>query len=95
MTLGLDQTLPRWLIDDTAEISHSRVFVVHTQEPRFIGEIVPVEKADLDGVKLPGLPGGKVVSRIIWDDVPFDFEPEELCRSLAEAVEHHNAVSGH
>jgi hypothetical protein len=98
MTLGLDQTLPRWLIDDTAEIGHSRVFVVHTQEPRFIGEIVPESKADLDGIKLTGLPDGKVVSRIIWYDDPVfddsDSDREELCRSLMEAITHHTAVTG-
>jgi hypothetical protein len=99
MTLGLDQTLPRWLIDDTAEIERTRVFIFHTQEPKFVGEVVPAEKADLDGIKLT-LPGGKVVSRIAWYDNPSiemicghdEEQAAELAHSLAEALKHHNAA---
>jgi hypothetical protein len=91
MTLGLDHVLPRWLIDDTADISNARVFAVHTQEPRLIGELLPEDEGGLDAIQLSGLPYGEILTRIVWFDDPV-FEADDLCRSLAEAIERHAAV---
>lgn len=93
MTLGIDHSLPRWLIDDTADITNGRVFVVHTQAPRFIGELLPEDEATLDGVEISGLPFGQVLTRILWFDEP-EFEIDELCRSLIDALLHHDGVRG-
>jgi len=91
MTLGIDHSLPRWLIDDTADVSNARIFALHTHEPRLIGELLPEEEAGLDGIQLSGLPYGEVLTRILWFDDPV-FDADDLCRSLAEAIEHHAAV---
>jgi len=93
MTLGIDQSLPRWLIDDTADITNARVFVVHTQTPQFIGELLPEEEASLEGIELSGLPLGQVLTRISWSNDPV-FDAQELCASLCEAILHHDAVRG-
>ena len=91
MTLGIDHTLPRWLIDDTADISNARLFAIHTQDPRLIGELLPEDEAGLDGIQVAGLPYGEVLTRIVWLDDPI-FEADDLCRSLAEAINHHAAI---
>ena len=49
--LGLEHSLPRWLIDDTADISNGRVFVFHTQTPLFVGELLPEDEAELRGIE--------------------------------------------
>ena len=91
MTLGLEHMLPRWLIDDTADIGNARVFAIHTQEPRLMGELLPKDEAELSGVELSGLPYGEVLTRIVWIDEPV-FDADDLCRSLAEAIRRHAAV---
>ena len=91
MTLSIDHTLPRWLIDDTADATNARIFAFHTQEPRLIGELLPEEEAGLEGIQLSGLPYGEVLTRILWFDDPV-FDAEDLCRSLREAIEHHAAI---
>jgi len=94
MTLGLDHSLPRWLIDDTADITNARVFIFHTQEPRFIGEVLPDDEpgALLGGITISA-GHGESLCRIIWIDDPV-FDAEELCRSLREALEEHFAIRG-
>lgn len=93
MMLGIDHTLPRWLIDDSADVTNARVFAIHTQEPRLIGELLPSEEAALEGIELSGLPYEEVLTRIVWIDDPV-FDADDLCRSLAAAIEHHAAVRG-
>lgn len=93
MVLGLDHSLPRWLIDDTADVENARVFAMHTQTPRLIGEILPEDEAELDGVELSGLPGQVVLSRIIWFDDPI-FDADDMCGSLGEAILKHEAIRG-
>ena len=99
MTLGIDHMLPRWLIDDTSDICNARIFVVHTQEPRFVGELMPEAEADaadvLDRVVISRMPGEQIVTRILWlDDPPFfdDDFAADLAGSLAEAIHRHDAV---
>lgn len=79
--------IPRWLIDDTADISEARVFVTHTREPRFTGELLPEHESHLDGIELTA-PQNQVVSRIRWVDPP-EFDATELLESLAGAIHHH------
>ncbi len=83
---------PRWLIDDTADITEARVFVTHTQTPRFSGELIPEDESRLEGIELVA-PQNQVVSRIQWIDPP-EFDAQELTASLAAAVEHHYGVRG-
>jgi len=91
MSPGTDYMLPRWLIDDSAGITNARVFAIHTQEPRLIGELLPEREAGLEGIQLTGLPYGEVLARIVWIDDPV-FDADDLCRSLARAIEHHATV---
>ena len=83
---------PRWLIDDTAGISDARVFVAHLATPRFVGELLPEDEAPIDGITLTA-PNGQTLCRIEWTDDPV-FDADELCRSLADALAHHEAVRG-
>ena len=83
---------PRWLIDDTADITDARVFVAHTQTPRFVGELIPEHESRLEGLELVA-PQNQVVSRIQWIDPP-EFDATELTASLAAAVDHHYGVRG-
>jgi len=84
--------IPEWLIDDTADVTEARVFIVHTREPRFVGELLPDDEHDPDGVTLAA-PFGQTVCRIDWIDPP-EFNSQELLRSMAEAIRHHGAVRG-
>lgn len=93
MTLGIEHSLPRWLIDDTADVTNARMFAVHTQEPRLLGELLPGDEAELEGIELAGLPYGEILTRIVWIDDPV-FDANDLCRSLREAIERHAAVRG-
>jgi hypothetical protein len=86
-------SLPRFLIDDTTDIGEARVFVTHTQKPRFIGEIMPEEEGEIAGVTLSGLSGEEVVCRILWLDPP-KFDPNELMPALRAALERHWAIRG-
>jgi hypothetical protein len=52
---------------------------------------LPEDEAGLDGVQLSGLPYGEILTRIVWLDDPV-FDAGDLCRSLAEAIEHHAAA---
>lgn len=83
---------PRWLIDDTTGITDARVFVAHMQRPRFIGELMPDDEADISGITLEA-PFHQTVCRIEWFDDPV-FDADELCRSMAEAIRHNDAVRG-
>lgn len=82
--------LPRWLIDETADLSQARVFVVHTQTPRFFGELFPADETPLAG-SIIAAPHGESVAAIQWIDEPI-FDADELCRSLAAAIHHHYAI---
>lgn len=82
--------LPRWLIDDTADIGQARVFVVHTARPRFVGELFPGDETPLAGVTIAA-PHGESVGAIHWIDEPI-FDADELCRSLAAAIINHYAI---
>jgi hypothetical protein len=93
MTLGIDYTLPRWLIDDTADVSNARIFAAHTQEPRLIGELLPEDEAELNGIELSALPFGLILTRIVWIDDP-EFDADDLCRSLCEAIMQHQVLRG-
>lgn len=92
--------LPRWLIDDTADLTNARMFAVHTRAPRLIGELVPEDESAIDGIQFGGLPYGQILTRIVWIDQPdLDVEirlvnVEELCGSLAAAIEQHAAARG-
>lgn len=83
---------PRWLIDDTTGISEARIFVAHLEHPRFAGELLPAEKADLGGITVSA-PGGQVLCKIHWFAPPV-FDPEELAGSLAKAIDHYESVRG-
>lgn len=86
--------MPRFLIDDTAGISDAQIFVVHTQTPRFIGELVPEDEAEVIGqIELTGLPDHEVLTRIVWIDDPI-FDPDELIPAMAQAIENHAAARG-
>ena len=91
MTLGIDNTLPRWLIDDTSDITNARIFCVHTHEPRLIGELLPEDEAGLDGIQIAGFPNCQVLTRILWYDEPV-FDANDLCESLREAIENHESI---
>jgi hypothetical protein len=93
MTLRTEHSLPRWLIDDTSDVTNARIFCVHTQTPWLVGELLPDDEAELSGIELSGLPYGQVLSRIAWIDEPV-FDADDLCRSLADAIRHHAAVRG-
>ena len=90
MTLGVEHSLPEWLIDDTADITNARVFVVHTQEPRFVGELLPEEEAEISGITISTI-DHQVVCRITWINDPV-FDVNKLCSSLAHALRHHFAI---
>lgn len=83
---------PRWLIDDTTGISDGRVFVAHMQAPRFVGELLPDDEATIDGITLAA-PLGQTLCNLVWFDEP-RFDADELCRSLAVAIQHHDAIRG-
>ena len=86
--------MPRWLIDDTAGISAARVFVVHTEFPRFFGELMPDDEHDPAGATIAA-PFGWTLCRIEWiDRVPATAIDEGLVRSLGQAVSHWDAVRG-
>lgn len=87
----MGQTIPRWLIDDTSDLGNARIFCVHTQTPRLIGELVPEDEAHLEGIQISGLPDGQVLTRIRWMDNPV-FDPEDLAGSLARAIDAHGSV---
>lgn len=82
---------PKWMIDDTAAISDARVFVAHLESPRFVGELMADDEADIDGITLAA-PFGQTVCRVTWFDKPqID---DTLLQSMAEAIKHHDAVRG-
>ena len=81
-----------WLIDDTADIGNARVFVVHTVEPRFVGEIVPDDEAPISGVTISATLG-QTVCNVLWIDEPI-FDVSDLCKSLAIAIGRHDASRG-
>lgn len=86
--------LPRFLIDDTAGLGDAQVFVMHTQTPRFIGELVPEDEASVIGqIELSGLPYHEVLTNIHWIDEP-SFDPDELIPAMAEAIEIHATNRG-
>ena len=84
-------TLPEWLVDDTADITNGRLFVAHTEGPALFGEILPEDDAPIDGLTV-SLSGNLVLCRIVWlTNGDFD---DQMIRSLAEALEHHDDVRG-
>lgn len=83
---------PRWLIDDTADITNARVFVFHTYTPRFLGELLPDDEAPPGGATFSA-PNGQTLCRVVWFDPP-EFDGEDICRSLAAAIRHHEGVRG-
>lgn len=83
---------PRWLIDDTAGVSDGRIFVAHMIAPRFVGELLPDDEADIHGITLAA-PMGQTVCRIVWFDEPV-FDSEELLSSMAKAIRHHDHTRG-
>lgn len=91
MTLGLTRSLPRWLIDDTSDVSNARIFCMHTQSPMFIGELLPEEEAELSGLEIVGLPAGQVLTHITFLHKPCPL-PDDLARSLTQAIQQHDAV---
>ena len=86
-----DLSIPRFLIDDTAEIGDARVFVCHTRKPRFFAEIVPEEDATRAGIEFSGLPKGEVATRIHWIDDPV-FDADEMIEALSDALDSHWAI---
>lgn len=91
--VDLVRDIPRWLIDDTSDVGEARIFAVHTWKPRLIGELLPEAEAGLEGLQLSGLPFDQVLTRILWLDPPI-FDADDLCRSLAEAIDRHAAARG-
>lgn len=83
--------IPEWLIDDTAGIEGARIFVAHTVEPIFFGELLPEDEAGLEPFQFSGLPYCQVLTNIWWVHEPI-FDANELCRSLTEAIENHEAI---
>jgi hypothetical protein len=87
---------PEWLIDDTAQIGEARIFAVHTASPRFIGEVIPDRELGTDEFRedLVGITFGVhgwTLCRIEWIDPP-NVDTNAICRSLAEAMDRHDAV---
>lgn len=82
---------PRWLIDDTTGIADARIYVVHTQAPRFIGELLPDDEAALSGITF-GCPGGQTLCLIEWIDPPQGFDYTEMSLSLSQAINHHDNI---
>jgi len=86
--------LPRFLIDDTAELGDARVFVTHTDRPRFVGELfIEDENGNTDAPLLNGgvtlsVSATEVLAAIDWIDDPI-FDPNELIPALRGALETH------
>lgn len=73
-------TLPKWLIAE--DVKCTRWFIVHTEFPRFIGEIFDDEET---GGNIIGLPKGKIE---FIDNVPIGEETHiKLARLMREAGE--------
>jgi len=90
--LGYTRTLPRWLIDDTTGIADGRIFAVHTQEPRCIGELLPEDEADTDGIVIGGLPDAQVLCHINWIDPIIQSELVDMANDLVLAMTHHHGL---
>lgn len=86
---------PQFLIDDTADLGEARLFVTHTQFPRFIGELFCDDDdgrsdAPIGGVTL-AVTNTEILAAIDWIDPP-DFDPEELIPALRAALARHWAI---
>ncbi len=82
---------PRWIIDDTSE--PGRVFCEHTEDPPFVGELLPDDKAPLIGLAIPA-PGGQWVCNIRWleESESYFYEEQDMYDSLEEALAAHEAA---
>ncbi len=87
--------LPRFLIDDTADLGNARIFIAHTQDPRFIGELFIDDEEGESGAPIEGvtlrISDTETLAAIDWIDDPV-FDPEELIPALCEALAAHCAV---
>ncbi|NIP26662.1 MAG: hypothetical protein GWN94_19825 [Phycisphaerae bacterium] len=72
----------KWLIAEN--VDGSRQYIIHTQEPRFIGEILDNEE------------GGKDVNEFIWlDEPPLDVSfMARLMREAGEAINEYDRNLG-
>jgi len=81
--------LPKWLIAEDVECS--RWFIVHTEFPRFIGEIFDDEET---GGNIIGFPKGKIV---MIDNVPIDESAgpkiARLMREAGDALQKYDAIN--
>lgn len=82
---------PKFLIDDTAEISDARIFVMHTEHPRFIGELLPSEEALLSGVTFSCI-HNQTLCKVQFIDDPSDYDLQLISGPLNEAIKHHDSV---
>ncbi len=85
--------LPRWLIDDTAGIGDARIFVIHTQEPRFVAEHFPDGEADVSNFVISVADGDLVVLQWLGEPPdPREIDATELIKSFNAAMDLHAAV---
>ncbi len=83
---------PRWIIDDTSEPGH--IFCEHTQDPRLIGELLPLGEAPEDGDFLAA-PGSCCLCKIRWlEDVEegISYEVQDMYNSLESALKAHRVA---
>ena len=67
----------------------ARVYVAHTQYPRFFAEILPPDDEELNIFSPRSqLPNGDWFSYIYWIDIPI-INLEEMIQSLEQALDHH------
>ncbi len=101
--ISMPHDLPEWLIDDTSDMAHGRVFVVHTHCPRFAGELVPDDGLTPDdlGGYLIAIPSGQNLCRIDWyDSMELLTGEETRCLearwpiTLEAAIQRHQAARG-
>lgn len=87
--------IPRFLIDDTSDLGEARLFITHTQRPRFIGELF-IDDADgnseapIGGVTI-GISATEALANIEWIDDPA-FDVEELAPALRAALDAHWSI---
>ena len=74
----------RWIIGESA--TAERTYVIHTQEPRFIGEVFDEDDADgiLSSCSFAMTNGQSLANLIFIDDIPGN---DELTVLLSEASE--------
>lgn len=85
--------MSEWLFDDTACIEDARLFVAHTEPPRFFGEVFAAnDEQPIDGITIR-VAAGCLIADITWIDDPV-FDADELIASFNVAFERQMSVRG-